>query len=104
MAQLGLGAAAVVLFLTVGKSYINYIGAQLREERAAHERELVRLIAVWEARLADSVKRGDAWETAAHRYQQANLESAEQVRKLTGAERQTVLGILTAIREEQERR
>jgi len=103
MAQLSLGAAAVVLFLTVGKSYINYIGMQLREERAAHERELGRLTAAWEARLTDSVKRGDAWETTAHRYQEANLESTEQVRKLTEVS-QTVLGILTAIREEQKRR
>jgi hypothetical protein len=103
MAQIGLGAAAVVLFLTVGKSYINYIGKQLEGERLARREELERLTSVWEARLKDSVARGDAWETAAHRYQEASLESTEQVRKLTELS-QTVLGILTAIREEQKRR
>jgi hypothetical protein len=99
MAQLGLGTAAVVLFLTVGKSYINYISTQLKDERAAHERELTRLTVLWEARLADSVKRGDAWETAANRHQQANLETTEQLRRLTPAV-ETTVSILHALQDQ----
>lgn len=99
MGQLGLGAAAVVLFLTVGKSYINYISKQLSDERAAHQRELDRLTAVWEARLADAVKRGDAWETAANRHQQANLETTEQLRRVTPAV-ETTVSLLTALRDQ----
>lgn len=99
MAQLGLGSAAVVLFLAVGKSYINYIGTQLRDERTAHEKEINRLTALWEARLLDSVKRGDAWETAANRHQQANLETTEQLRRLTPAV-ETTVNILRALQDQ----
>jgi hypothetical protein len=106
MGQLGLGAAAVVLFLTVGKSYINYISRQLSDERAAHERELdrrdkeiARLTDLWNQRLAAEVKRGDAWETAANSHREANRESTEQLRKLT-AVTETTVALLTAIREQ----
>lgn len=99
MGQLGLGAAAVVLFLTVGKSYINYISRQRAEDKIAHREELERLTAVWEARLLDSVKRGDAWETAANRHQQANLETTEQLRRLTPAV-ETTVSILRALQDQ----
>jgi hypothetical protein len=89
----------VVLLLAVGKSYINYIGTQLRDERAAHEKEINRLTASWEARLADSAKRGDAWETAANRHQQANLETTEQLRRLTPAV-ETTVSILRALQDQ----
>jgi hypothetical protein len=83
MAQVGLGGAAVFLFLSVGTSYIRYIGKQLTEARQQHREELERLMALWQSRLEDSIRRGDAWETAAHRYEQANRETTETVRRLT---------------------
>lgn len=104
VAQIGLGAAAVVLFLTVGRSYINYIGKQLTEARQQHREELERLTVIWEARLLDSIRRGDAWETAAHRFELANRESAEQVRRLTEPNAETAVNLLRAIRDEQGRR
>jgi hypothetical protein len=97
--QISLGAAAVVLFLTVGRSYINYIGRQLTDERAAHEREINRLTAVWEARITAEVKRGDAWETAAQQHREANIESSAQVRELTTVTKTTV-ALLEAIRQQ----
>lgn len=102
MAQLGLGAAAVVLFLTVGRSYINYIGKQLTEDRQQHREELERLTALWQARLEDSIRRGDAWETAAHRYEQSNREAVEQVRKLSTVT-DTAVSLLMAIKDAQGR-
>lgn len=101
MAQIGLGAAAVVLFITVGKSYINYIGKQLTEDRQQHREEIARLTASWEARLSDAVRRADAWETAAHRFEQAARESVENERKLTAGVGETAVALLTAIRNEQ---
>ena len=102
MAQLGLGTAAVVLFLTVGRSYINYIGKQLAEARTQHREELDRLSTVWEARLAAETRRGDSWETAANRYEQANRESVQQVRELS-AVTHTAVALLQAIRDAQGR-
>jgi len=106
MGQLGLGAAAVILFLTVGKSYINYISRQLTEARAAHEKELERrdkeverLTAIWNDRLAAEVRRGDAWQTAAQRHQEANLETTEQLRRVTPAV-ETTVALLTALRDQ----
>lgn len=103
MAQIGLGAAAVVLFVTVGKSYINYIGKQLTEARQQHREEIARLTASWEARLADSVRRAEAWETAARRFEQASRESVEHERKLSTGINDTAVALLTAIRDEQRR-
>jgi hypothetical protein len=97
--QIGIGAAAVVLFLTVGKSYINYIGTQLKDERAAHEKEIDRLSELWKERLASEVRRGDAWETAASKHQQANLETTEQLRRLTPAV-ETTVALLNALRDQ----
>lgn len=97
--QISLGAAAVVLFLTVGKSYINYIGRQRAEDKIAHKEEIERLTAVWEARLVAETKRGDAWETAAQHHSKANQESSEQVRKLTEVT-QTTVALLNAIRDQ----
>jgi hypothetical protein len=99
MAQLGLGTAAVVLFLVVGKSYINYIGRLRTEDKAAHREELDRLTDVWKDRLAAEVRRGDAWETAASRHQAANLETTEQLRRLTPAV-ETTVSILRALQDQ----
>jgi hypothetical protein len=103
MAQIGLGAAAVALFLTVGKSYVNYIGKQLTEARMQHKEEIQRLTTSWEARLSDAVRRAEAWETAAYRYEQANRESVEHERKLSSGVNETAVALLTAIRDEQGR-
>lgn len=99
MGQLGLGAAAVVLFLTVGKSYINYISQQLKDEREAHGKELDRLTAIWESRLTAEVARGDAWQTAAQRHQEANHETTEQLRRLTPLA-ETTVNLLMALRDQ----
>ena len=104
--QISLGAAAVALFLAVGKSYINYIGRQLTEERGAHERELARrdkeierLTAIWESRLSAEVSRGNAWQTAAQRHQEANHETTEQLRRLTPLA-ETTVNLLMALRDQ----
>lgn len=106
MGQLGLGAAAVVLFLAVGKSYINYISRQLTEERAAHDRELERrdkeidrLTGIWESRLSAEVTRANAWQTAAQRHQEANHETTEQLRRLTPLA-ETTVNLLLALRDQ----
>ncbi len=99
MGQLGLGAAAVTLFLITGRSYINYIGRQLTEAREQHRQEVERLTAVWERALSDAVKRGDSWETAAIKFEQSSREATEQVRKLTGIF-DTAIGLLQAIKDQ----
>jgi hypothetical protein len=99
MGQLGLGAAAVTLFLITGKSYIKYIGTQLTEARQQHKEEIERLTAVWERMLADAVKRGDSWETAAHRFEQYGREATEQVKELS-ITTDTAVALLKAIHEQ----
>jgi hypothetical protein len=65
----------------------------------AHEKEINRLSDLWKDRLAAEVKRADAWETAAHRHQQANLETTEQLRRLTPAV-ETTVNLLQALRDQ----
>jgi hypothetical protein len=103
MAQLGLGGAAVALFLTVGKSYINYIGRQVQEMRVSHREEIERLTQSWEARLEDARRAATTWETTANRWQEAASEDRAQVGKLM-AMNETTVALLTALREEQMRR
>jgi ABC-type protease/lipase transport system fused ATPase/permease subunit len=103
MAQLSVAGALTLLLLVLGKTFINHVASQLRDERAATAAEIERLTRSWEARLADCTKRGDAWETAANRWQATALEDRQQVRDLQEVNR-TVVGLLQAIREEQLRR
>lgn len=103
MAQVGIASAAVALFLIVGKSYINYIGTQLKEERIAHEREIGRLKDSWEARLSDANKAVTSWETTAHRLQAASEEDRRQIAKLMTVN-DTTEALLRAIREEARRK
>jgi len=103
MAQIGVAGALTLLLVAVGRTFINHVATQLQEERAAHTAEINRLKESWEARLADCTKRGDAWETAANRWQAAALEDREQTRELLTFS-QTMTSLLTAIREEQLRR
>lgn len=103
MAQIGVAGALTILLVAVGKTFINHVANQLRDERAAHLAEIERLTASWEARLLDCTRRGDAWETAANRWQAAALEDREQTRELLAFSR-TTTGLLNAIREEQQRR
>lgn len=103
MGQIGLAAASVALMLVIGRAFVAYISNQLTEARKAHERELERLTTLWEARIADAVKRGDSWETAANRWQEVALEGTRQVEKLTETNGLSI-SLLNAIREEQLRR
>lgn len=103
MAQIGLGAASVTLFLLVGKSYVNYIGRQLQDQKTSHREELDRLTKSWEARLADATNAAAKWETAASRHLEAGIEDRRQVEKLLGAN-ELIVSMLNAIREEQNRR
>jgi hypothetical protein len=99
MGQLGIGAAAVTLFLITGKSYINYIGKQLAEARDQQREELKRLTEIYDRILADTVKRADSWETAFTVSQVANREAVDQIRKLTQVT-DTTVALLQAIRDQ----
>lgn len=103
MAQVGVAGALTILLVGVGKAFISSVSTQLRDERVAHREEILRLTASWEARLSDCTKRGDAWETAANRWQAAALEDREQTNKLSAVV-DTATGLLSALREEQLRR
>jgi hypothetical protein len=103
MAQVGVAGVLTALLLVVGRTFVNHVANQLREARTAHREEIQRLTASWEARLSDCTRRGDAWETAANRWQAAALEDREQARELLALSR-TTTGLLNAIREEQLRR
>lgn len=103
MAQVGLGGAAVTLFLLVGKSYINYIARQVKDLREAHRLELDRLEKSWEARLSDANRAVASWETTANRLQAASQEDRRQVDRLM-AVNDTHEALLNAIREESRRR
>jgi hypothetical protein len=110
MAQLGLGGAAVLLLIIVGKAYISHVQSQvgtldvryaeqITQLRADHKEELARLTESWEARLRDSVAAGKAWETAAQRYELAGREDREQVGKLL-AVTETSVQLMEALRRE----
>lgn len=103
MGQVGVAAALTILLIGLGKTFINHVAGQLREERTAHREEITRLTASWEARLADCSKQVTLWETAANRWQEAALLDREYAHRLQGST-DTAVALLTAIREEQLRR
>jgi poly(3-hydroxyalkanoate) synthetase len=103
MAQLGAAGVLSALLLVLGRSYIAHVASQVKEMKEAHLAEMARLTASWEARLTDAVKRADSWETAAERWRAAGAEDRRQVDKLASAV-DTVIALLSAIREEQLRR
>jgi len=101
--QLSLGAAAVVLFVLVGRTFVTYVGKRVTEDRDQHSEELRRLTESWEARLADQRQVAKSWEDAARASQKTADELADQVGTLLPAV-QTMVRVVEAIREEQLRR
>lgn len=94
--QLTIAGAALGLLVFIWRSYAGYVSRQLAEQRASHEREIGRLTAVWEARVADAHKRAEAWETAAVRFQAAHAEVNGQIGELLPLA-QTTVGLLRAL-------
>lgn len=103
MGQLSLGAAAVVLFVLVGRNFVLYVGKRVTEDRKQHAEELERLTKSWEARLDDQVKIRQAWEDSAKSLQKTVAEQSDQLdRLLPGMD--TVVKTIEAIRQELTRR
>jgi hypothetical protein len=100
MGQIGIGAATVALFLTLGRSYINSVASRVREDRDQHKAEMDRLRESWEARLADMRTRAEAWEAAANRREESQRELTSALVRVETAMDQN-LQILRAIREGQ---
>lgn len=101
--QLTLGAMAVVLFGFVARTFVNYVGKRVNEDRAQHNIELERLKESWEARLAEAHAVAKSWEDSAKSLQRTAAEQSDQLdRLLPGME--TVVKTLEAIRQEQLRR
>jgi hypothetical protein len=102
MGQIGIAGASVLLFVILGKSYINHVASQVGTVRDAHEKELARLEAIWEARLADMRERANAWQATANRFEQASAEDRRQVDKLLVIT-ETTEALVRAIKEGQGR-
>ena len=103
MGQLSLGAAAVVLFVLVGRSFISYVGKRVTEDREQHNQELERLTKSWEARLEEQVKVRQSWEDATRSLQKTVEEQSDQLDKLLPG-MDTVVRTIEAIRQELTRR
>jgi outer membrane murein-binding lipoprotein Lpp len=101
--QLSLGAAAVILFVLVGRTFVTYVGKRVTEDRDQHAEEVRRLTESWEARLADQREAARSWEATAKSSQKTADELADQVGTLLPAV-QTMVRLVEAIREEQLRR
>lgn len=101
--QLSLGAAAVVLFVLVGRTFISYVGKRVTEDRAQHREEMERLIKSADARVAEQRSVAQSWEATAKSLQKTTEELTDQVGTLLPAV-QTMVRVVEAIREEQLRR
>jgi len=101
--QLSLGAAAVVLFVLVGRTFVSYVGKRVTEDREQHARELERLTKSWEARLDDQVKVRLSWEDATRSLQKTVEEQSDQLDKLLPG-MDTVVRAIEVIRQELTRR
>jgi hypothetical protein len=100
MGQLGIASASVVLFVLIGRSYINSVANRVKEITDAHERELARLTVLWEARLSDVRERAEAWEAAASRREEATQELTAAVTRVETVG-ETAIHLLRALREGQ---
>lgn len=101
--QLSLGAAAVALFVLVGRTFVTYVGKRVTEDREQHKQELERLTKSWEARLDDQVKVRQSWEDATKSLQKTVAEQSDQLDKLLPG-MDTVVKTIEAIRQELSRR
>lgn len=98
MGQLGIASASVALFILIGRSYINTVANRVKEITEAHEKEIARLTASWEARLTDMRERAEAWEAAANRSREAASELTAAVARVE-AVGDTAVQLLRALRE-----
>jgi len=100
MGQLGIGAASVILFVAVGRSYINSVASQVKEVREQQDKALKELRESWEARLQDMRERAEAWEAAHNRREETGRELAAALIRVESVMDQNIQ-LLRAIREEQ---
>lgn len=103
LGQLTLGAAAVVLFVVVGRAFVTYVGKRVTEDRHQHAEELKRLTASWEARLEDQRTVSRSWEDSTKTLQKLAAEQSDQLDQLLPGMR-TVVTAIEAIRQELTRR
>lgn len=103
LGQLTLAGAAVVLFLTVGRAYVAYVGKRVTEDRNQHAEEIARLTQSWEARLADKTETAKSWEASSRSLQKTVDELSDQMATLLPGVA-TMVRLVEAIREEQMRR
>lgn len=101
VSQLGIGAASVVLFVAIGRSYINSVSSRVKEDRERERLALVELKASWEARLADMRQRAEAWEAAANRREETGRELTAALTRVESVMDQNIQ-LLRAIREGQQ--
>jgi C4-dicarboxylate-specific signal transduction histidine kinase len=100
MGQLGIAGATVVLWLALGRSYINSVASRVREVREQQQEALAKLEASWEARLADMRQRAEAWEAAANRREETGRELTAGLTRVESVMDQNIQ-LLRAIREGQ---
>lgn len=101
--QLSLGAAAVVLLVLLGRTFLANVDKRVTEDREHHRQEIERLTKTWEARLADQVSVRQSWEDAAKTSQKTVAEQSDQLDKLLPG-MDTVVKTIEAIRQELTRR
>lgn len=101
--QLSLGAAAVVLFVLVGRTYVKDVSKRVEIAHKQFAEELERLTKSWEARLDDQVKVRQSWEDATKSLQKTVAEQSDQLDKLLPG-MDTVVKTIEAIRQELSRR
>ena len=102
MGQLGIGAASIVLFVAIGRSYIASVSSRVKEVREQSDAALEKLEKSWEARLTDMRTRAEAWEAAATRREESARELAAGMARMESMMTQN-LALLRAIREGQPR-
>jgi hypothetical protein len=103
LGQLSLGAAAVVLFVFVGRTFVTYVGKRVTEDRDQHAKEVDRLTKSWEARLTDQKEVSKSWEDSAKSLVKTAAEQSDQLDKLLPAV-DTIVKTIEAIRTELDRR
>lgn len=101
--QLSLGAAAVLLFVLVGRAFLAYVGKRVDEDRTQHAAEVDRLTKSWEARLEDQRRVSQSWEDSTRSLQKTVTEQSDQLDKLLPG-MDTVVKTIEAIRQELTRR
>jgi hypothetical protein len=100
MGQLGIAGATVILWLALGRSYINSVANRVSEVREQQKQAMDELKASWEARLADMRQRAEAWEAAANRREESGRELTAALTRVESVMAQNI-SLLQAIREGQ---